>query len=93
MKVRLISPKNEVYTGQAILSQGRGKSTVHVVFDAPIKIPLPEPGYFKESKAEEFYLSDYEGAIMVWGQGFDFPNYALKLHPDDASQIVETGGG
>lgn len=93
MKVRVISETGEERIGNVSFSKCRGKSTVFVIFNEPIKVPYPTPGTFKMSYGEEFYLKEFNCAINVWGQGTEFPNYAWKLHPDDAAEIVATGGG
>lgn len=94
MEVRVLSDNGEVRVGRASFSPDRTKArSVAVYFDEPIKVPLPEPGSFKESRGEEFYLRDHGCAIMVWGQGTEFPNPAWHLHPEDAAAIIAGGGG
>lgn len=102
MNVRLISPDGIIEEGYIVFRHKRSKMrSVTVSFNKPLTITITWPKQKYESKAyshswvstsEEFYLVEYDGAVMVWGQGCEFPNYSWRLHKDDREEIIKGGG-
>lgn len=103
MKIGIIQKDGPITFGEAILSKGRGKKSVYVVFDEPLKIYWPltkweavndaRPEFIVATNAEFYLTGEYTGQIMIWGQGAEYSNDSLQLHPDDCAQIMNEGGG
>ncbi len=89
-RVRILH-NDETLTAVAMFSAERGKRSITVKFDPPVVIDDRYPTF--TSDCEEFYLTDFDCARMIWGQGMEFPDPVWKLHTDDAASIVASGGG
>jgi len=94
-RVRIRRVDDSEFEATAVFSNGRRKmDSVAVYFDNRVWVTYDRrttDGYW--SNGAEFYLAKHDCAIMVWGQGNEFPRDVLRLHPDDAAEILNTGGG
>ncbi len=87
MEVRIILKSGEVVPGWVDFSagrdQGQGKrESVYVSLRGRLK-----------GRGEEFYLQRHNCQRCVWGQGMEFPEDDMRLHPEDAITILTGGGG
>ncbi len=77
LKVRVVSSTGEQINGTVMLDPSKPRScTVH--------LESRPPGY---SDLEEFYLREYDCALMIWGQGNSGPDSTWRLHEADALMI------
>jgi hypothetical protein len=86
MKVIITSKDGEQITGTALFSNGRGKKSITVKSDKPIKF---REHY--EASIHEFNLEN--GCRVIWGQGIHEDTDDWKLDMKDCEIIMKNGGG
>ncbi len=69
---------------QNLQKHAKKKYSVSVIVDEPI---------WNGERNQEFWLQQFDCALMWWGQGDAGPIDDWKLDPEDAKKILEGGGG
>ena len=100
IKVRLILKDGSIETGTTLFSPGRHKKhSVNIKFDKLLKVTTTwdkgesSRSFDRMSISQEFYLRGKDaGQIVVWGQGIEYGNDSIMLHPEDLAEIAKIGG-